>query len=166
LTQGSPPAHVVFEASRSLPVVFAEDSDLILELFGPRVGVHARSSIGMVIPLKTPVNCEAEVEVDGVGIEADRALIDHHERRLAGFVVAAGRGRNGSVLGAGAIAKQPSANAAVGCWQLTAATSFTRMARPPTGALPMALLNQRVDFDWRLTEDHLAGLNKMNPTLR
>ena len=40
-------------------------SDLILELFGPEVGAHARSSIGMVIPLNAPVNCEAEVEIDG-----------------------------------------------------------------------------------------------------
>jgi enamine deaminase RidA (YjgF/YER057c/UK114 family) len=40
-------------------------SDLILELFGPEVGAHARSSIGMVIPLNAPVNCEAELEIDG-----------------------------------------------------------------------------------------------------
>jgi hypothetical protein len=40
-------------------------SDLILELFGPEVGAHARSSIGMVIPLNAPVNCEAEVEIAG-----------------------------------------------------------------------------------------------------
>ena len=40
-------------------------SDLILELFGSDVGAHARSSIGMVIPLNAPVNCEAEVEIDG-----------------------------------------------------------------------------------------------------
>jgi enamine deaminase RidA (YjgF/YER057c/UK114 family) len=39
-------------------------SDLILELFGPEVGAHARSSIGMSIPLNAPVNCEAEVEID------------------------------------------------------------------------------------------------------
>jgi len=39
-------------------------SDLILELFGPDVGMHARSSIGMMIPLNAPVNCEAEVEID------------------------------------------------------------------------------------------------------
>jgi hypothetical protein len=38
-------------------------SDLILELFGPEVGAHARSSIGMVIPLNAPVNCEAQVEI-------------------------------------------------------------------------------------------------------
>jgi enamine deaminase RidA (YjgF/YER057c/UK114 family) len=40
-------------------------SDLILDLFGPEVGAHARSSIGMMIPLNAPVNCEAEVEIDG-----------------------------------------------------------------------------------------------------
>jgi enamine deaminase RidA (YjgF/YER057c/UK114 family) len=40
-------------------------SDLILELFGPQVGGHARSSIGMMLPLDAPVNCEAEVEIDG-----------------------------------------------------------------------------------------------------
>lgn len=38
-------------------------SDLILELYGPDVGAHARSSIGMFIPLNAPVNCEAEVEI-------------------------------------------------------------------------------------------------------
>ena len=41
-------------------------SDLILELYGPDVGMHARSSIGMMIPLDAPVNCEAEVEIDGL----------------------------------------------------------------------------------------------------
>jgi enamine deaminase RidA (YjgF/YER057c/UK114 family) len=40
-------------------------SDLILELYGPEVGMHARSSIGMALPLNAPVNCEAEVEIDG-----------------------------------------------------------------------------------------------------
>jgi enamine deaminase RidA (YjgF/YER057c/UK114 family) len=40
-------------------------SDLILELYGPEVGTHARSSIGMMLPLNAPVNCEAEVEIDG-----------------------------------------------------------------------------------------------------
>ena len=40
-------------------------SDLILELYGPEIGMHARSSIGMMIPLNAPVNCEAEVEIDG-----------------------------------------------------------------------------------------------------
>jgi enamine deaminase RidA (YjgF/YER057c/UK114 family) len=40
-------------------------SDLILDLYGPEIGAHARSSIGMAIPLNAPVNCEAEVEIDG-----------------------------------------------------------------------------------------------------
>ncbi len=40
-------------------------SDLILELYGDEVGAHARSSIGMTIPLDAPVECEAEVEIDG-----------------------------------------------------------------------------------------------------
>ena len=40
-------------------------SDLILDLYGEEVGAHARSSIGMMLPLNAPVNCEAEVEIDG-----------------------------------------------------------------------------------------------------
>ena len=47
------------------PLVTNGYSDLILELYGPEVGTHARSSIGMMLPLNAPVNCEAEVEVDG-----------------------------------------------------------------------------------------------------
>lgn len=42
-------------------------SELILELYGPDVRLHARSSIGMMLPLNAPVNCEAEVEIDGGG---------------------------------------------------------------------------------------------------
>jgi enamine deaminase RidA (YjgF/YER057c/UK114 family) len=38
-------------------------SDLILDLFGPDVGAHARSAVGMVLPLNVPVECEAEVEI-------------------------------------------------------------------------------------------------------
>ena len=41
-------------------------SDLIIDLYGEEVGHHARSSIGMVIPLNAAVNCEAEVEIDDV----------------------------------------------------------------------------------------------------
>ncbi len=40
-------------------------SDLILDLYGAEIGMHARSSIGMMLPLNAPVNCEAEVEIDG-----------------------------------------------------------------------------------------------------
>jgi hypothetical protein len=36
----------------------------MLELYGPEVGAHARSSIGM-IPLNALINREAEVEIDG-----------------------------------------------------------------------------------------------------
>ncbi|MDQ3941651.1 MAG: RidA family protein [Actinomycetota bacterium] len=46
------------------PLVTNGYSDFILELYGPEVGMHARSSIGMKIPLNAPVNCEAEVEID------------------------------------------------------------------------------------------------------
>jgi hypothetical protein len=46
------------------PLVTNGYSDLILDLYGPDVGLHARSSIGMVIPLNAPVNCEAEVEIN------------------------------------------------------------------------------------------------------
>ena len=47
------------------PMVNNGYSELILQLYGPEVGIHARSSIGMQIPLNAPVNCEAEVEIDG-----------------------------------------------------------------------------------------------------
>jgi hypothetical protein len=39
-------------------------SDLILELFGADIGTHARSAVGMVLPLNAPVECEAEVEIE------------------------------------------------------------------------------------------------------
>jgi enamine deaminase RidA (YjgF/YER057c/UK114 family) len=41
-------------------------SDLIIDVYGEESGLHARSSIGMVIPLNAAVNCEAEVEIDGM----------------------------------------------------------------------------------------------------
>ncbi len=47
------------------PLVTNGYSDLILELYGPDIGLHARSSIGMMIPLNAPVLCEVEVEIDG-----------------------------------------------------------------------------------------------------
>lgn len=47
------------------PLVTNGYSNLINELYGPEAGAHARSSIGMMIPLNAPVNCEAEVEIDG-----------------------------------------------------------------------------------------------------
>jgi hypothetical protein len=46
------------------PLLHTGYSDLILELYGPDIGKHARSSIGMALPLNAPVLCEAEVEID------------------------------------------------------------------------------------------------------
>ena len=40
-------------------------SDLILDLYGPEAGLHARTSPGMSTPLNAPFLCEAEVEIDG-----------------------------------------------------------------------------------------------------
>lgn len=41
-------------------------SDLILELYGPEAGVHARCAVGMAeLPFDIPVEIEAEVEIDG-----------------------------------------------------------------------------------------------------
>jgi enamine deaminase RidA (YjgF/YER057c/UK114 family) len=40
-------------------------SDLILELYGPERGAHARSAVGMAeLPFDIPVEIEAEVEID------------------------------------------------------------------------------------------------------
>lgn len=39
-------------------------SDLILELYGPERGAHARSAVGMAeLPFNIPVEIEAEVEL-------------------------------------------------------------------------------------------------------
>jgi enamine deaminase RidA (YjgF/YER057c/UK114 family) len=41
-------------------------SDLILELWGPEAGGHARSAVGMAeLPYSIPVEIEAEVAIDG-----------------------------------------------------------------------------------------------------
>jgi len=41
-------------------------SDLILELYGPEAGAHARSAVGMAeLPFDIPVEIEAEVELKG-----------------------------------------------------------------------------------------------------
>jgi enamine deaminase RidA (YjgF/YER057c/UK114 family) len=48
------------------PLVINGYSDLILELYGPEVGPHARSAVGLAeLPFSIPVEIEAEVEVDG-----------------------------------------------------------------------------------------------------
>ncbi len=46
------------------PSVINGFSDLILELYGPDAGNHARSAVGMAgLPLDIPVEIEAEVEI-------------------------------------------------------------------------------------------------------
>jgi len=46
------------------PAVVNGFSDLILELYGPDVGAHARSAIGVAsLPFGMPVEVEAEVEI-------------------------------------------------------------------------------------------------------
>ena len=48
-----------------LPQVINGFSDLILELFGPERGRHARSAVGLAeLPFDMPVEIEAEVEID------------------------------------------------------------------------------------------------------
>jgi enamine deaminase RidA (YjgF/YER057c/UK114 family) len=48
------------------PNVINGCSDLILELWGPEAGQHARSAVGLAgLPFGIPVEIEAEVEVDG-----------------------------------------------------------------------------------------------------
>ena len=47
-----------------MPSVINGFSDLILELYGPEVGQHARSAVGMAeLPVSIPVEIEAEVEI-------------------------------------------------------------------------------------------------------
>lgn len=47
------------------PAVINGFSDLILELFGPDIGAHARSAVGMAeLPFHIPVEIEAEVEFE------------------------------------------------------------------------------------------------------
>jgi len=48
------------------PQVINGFSDLILDLYGPDRGRHARSAVGMAeLPFHIPVEIEAEVEIDG-----------------------------------------------------------------------------------------------------
>jgi enamine deaminase RidA (YjgF/YER057c/UK114 family) len=45
------------------PSVINGFSDLILELYGPEVGAHARSAVGLAeLPMSMPVEIEAEIE--------------------------------------------------------------------------------------------------------
>jgi hypothetical protein len=50
------------------PSVINGFSDLILELFGPEIGAHCRSAVGLAeLPFNIPVEIEGEVELNGVG---------------------------------------------------------------------------------------------------
>jgi enamine deaminase RidA (YjgF/YER057c/UK114 family) len=47
------------------PAVINGFSDLILQVFGPEVGAHARSAVGMAeLPFNIPVEIEAEIELN------------------------------------------------------------------------------------------------------
>jgi len=47
-----------------MPRVINGFSDLIVELYGPEVGAHARSAVGLAeLPIGIPVEIEAEVEI-------------------------------------------------------------------------------------------------------
>jgi hypothetical protein len=49
------------------PSVINGFSDLILELFGPEIGAHCRSAVGLAeLPFNIPVEIEGEVELNGV----------------------------------------------------------------------------------------------------
>ena len=46
------------------PAIINGCSDLILELFGPDIGAHARSAVGLAeLPFRLPVEIEAEAEI-------------------------------------------------------------------------------------------------------
>jgi enamine deaminase RidA (YjgF/YER057c/UK114 family) len=48
-----------------MPAVINGFSNLIIELYGPEAGAHARSAVGMAgLPFGIPVEIEAEVEID------------------------------------------------------------------------------------------------------
>lgn len=47
-----------------MPAVINGFSDLVIALYGPQVGAHARSAVGMAeLPFDIPVEIEAEVEI-------------------------------------------------------------------------------------------------------
>jgi enamine deaminase RidA (YjgF/YER057c/UK114 family) len=52
------------------PSVINGFSDLILEIFGPTVGAHSRSAVGLAeLPFNIPVEIEGEVQLAGVDAE-------------------------------------------------------------------------------------------------
>lgn len=58
------------------PQVINGFSDLILEVFGPEVGAHARSAVGMAeLPFDIPVEIEAEVEIAALDAPVASGLV-------------------------------------------------------------------------------------------
>ena len=52
---------------RNQPAVINGFTDLIIEIFGPKVGAHARSAVGLAeLPFNIPVEIEGEVELHPV----------------------------------------------------------------------------------------------------
>jgi enamine deaminase RidA (YjgF/YER057c/UK114 family) len=50
----------------NLPAVINGASELLLEVFGPEIGAHARSAVGMAeLPFSVPVEIEAELLLSG-----------------------------------------------------------------------------------------------------
>ena len=53
------------------PAVINGFTDLIIDVFGPEVGAHARSAVGLAeLPFNIPVEIEGEVELRGAGNES------------------------------------------------------------------------------------------------
>ena len=49
-----------------MPLVINGFTELIVDVFGPERGAHARSAVGMAeLPFGIPVEIEAEVAIDG-----------------------------------------------------------------------------------------------------
>jgi len=51
------------------PSVINGFSDLVIEVFGPVIGAHARSAVGLYeLPFEIPVEIEGEVEISGLNL--------------------------------------------------------------------------------------------------
>ena len=55
----------------NLPAVINGASELLLEVFGPEIGAHARSAVGMAeLPFSVPVEIEAELKLKSLALPA------------------------------------------------------------------------------------------------
>jgi hypothetical protein len=56
---------------RRQPAVINGFTDLIIDVFGPEVGAHARSAVGLAeLPFNIPVEIEGEVQLQGADNES------------------------------------------------------------------------------------------------